>query len=88
MLSRAESICLQLKQAEDLPDHIRDLVTQPQDEVNIEVNTGSTRQNDNMLNNRDKNDNNDTTALGSEGNVNGPLKEDVIELMVDTHSVF
>ncbi|XP_066923343.1 TBC1 domain family member 15-like [Clytia hemisphaerica] len=88
VLSRAESIVLQLKQADDLPDHIKDLITQSQDGDNTEDDTGSARQNGNVLNNRDKNDNDDVTALGGEGSVDGPLKEDVIELMVDTHSVF
>jgi len=52
ILSRAESICLQMQQqAEDLPDHIKDLINLPENTTNGQIETGQPRQNN--INNDD-----------------------------------
>ena len=53
ILSRAESICLQMQQqAEDLPNHIKDLINLPENITNGNVETDPSRQN---INNDDNN---------------------------------
>lgn len=59
ILSRAESICLQMQQqADDLPDHIKNLINLPENTTNSPDETGQPRQNINNDGNNKTKENN------------------------------
>lgn len=77
-ISRAESICLQLQRKTDLPEHIKDLINQPKD--NIET------LKENVMN-QDNNEAADNEVSGS-SNCTRRTDEEVVELVASTQSVF
>lgn len=96
ILSRAESICLQLQQTDDLPDHIKDLITQTKNGAIIQQ--PSRAQSMSLVDTQDRQTQQDTSdrqaqqaALEdtSDRQAQGIRSDDsVVELIAETQSVF
>lgn len=78
-LSRAESICLQLQQKLDLPDHIKDLINHTKNTADILVESTG---------NQDNNETIDAEGVSGSSSSMRTTDEDVVELLASTQSVF
>lgn len=77
VLSRAESICLKLQQKDDLPDHIKDLISHPDNPVDNASHSKG---------NQDRNNVENTSETA--GTSVRTTDEAVVELVASTQSVF
>ena len=85
VLSRAESLCLQLQQqAEDLPDHIKELINQPANTIshccetpvhNAVACAGPSRQNDSDNTTNENRLDNNSRDIEVQNNSNAPLSQ-------------